>query len=221
MEIFEIESLLREVFDETELLDSSSTYEKTDDPNEHKLIIFLNKVYYTNTNILYTKLIFRVDKEHENITKDYFTYLWDINCIYKQVNFSSKQNLKSKLSKIFKDKLFGPDIKTLSEFLVSPSVKVNEYLNKNNIIDVSVYGFKYDPLVKIQPCKTLNFHFTINISNKWELDLKIDKSEKDLYYIYLTLLDDTKTIQKEDLNNLDELIGNFIKQKLNKETTEK
>jgi len=214
--IQEIDVSIKDVFKETEVLSTSTVYEKTDDINELKLVIFMNKVFYAKTNILYTKLIFRVDKEKKKLTKNFFTYLYDINCVYKQIDFTDLEDFKNKLTKIFKNNKFGDDIKTLSKFLRTPSIDINEWLNKNNVRDLSVYGFKYDPQIKIIPCKILNFNFSINISNIYQIDLNIVKEENDIYYYNFKILDETFTVERNNLKDISELIAHTLKNKLSK-----
>ena len=61
--IEEINDAIKKVFKDEKIYDVSSVYEKIEDSDDLKLVIFLNKLYYKTTVLLYSKLIFVVDSE--------------------------------------------------------------------------------------------------------------------------------------------------------------
>ena len=201
-------------FDSTKVLSVDSVYEKIDDSNELKLIIFLNRVLYNDINIIYTKLIFVVDGGKYKLTKKYFTYLYDINCEYIRVDFEDLEDFKSKIQDVFKENKFGDNIKILSKFIRSPAVLVNEWLSENDISDISVTGFKYEPKIKIMPCKSLFFSFGINLSNDQSIELEITKEKEKFYIFKFKILDKYVTVEQENLNNLVQVIGETLKNKI-------
>ncbi len=212
--ISDLVDAINKSFDSTKVLSVDSVYEKIDDSNELKMIIFLNRVLYDDINIIYTKLLFIVDGGKYKLTKNYFTYLYDINCEYVRVDFDDLEDFKSKIQNIFKKNKFGNNIKILSKFIKSPAVLVNEWLNENDISDISVTGFKYEPKIKIMPCKSLFFSFGINLSNDQTIGLEITKEKEHFYIFKFKILDKYVTVEQENLNNLVKVIGETSKNKI-------
>ena len=112
---------IKEVFDSTKVLSVESVYEKINDSEDLRLVISMNKILYDDVNIIYTKIIFNCDGTKSKITKNNFTYLFDINCEYVRIEFSTLEDFSSKISSIFKENKFGDNIKILSKFVKSPS----------------------------------------------------------------------------------------------------
>lgn len=212
--ISDLVDAINSVFDSTKVLSVDSVYEKMEDSEDLKLVIFLNKVLYSDINIIYTKLIFIVDKGKYRLTKNYFTYLYDINCEYVRVDFEDLEDFKLKIKEIFDDNKFGEDIKIMSKFIKSPAVIVNEWLGENDVSDISVTGLKYEPKITIMPCKSLFFSFTINLSNEQTVELEISKKKNNYYQFNFKILDDYVKVEQEDLSNLVQVVGETIKNKI-------
>jgi len=212
--ISDLVNAINSSFDSTKVLSVDSVYEKIDNSSDLKLVIFMNRVLYNDINIIYTKLIFVVDGGKYRLTKNYFTYLYDINCEYVRVDFEDLEDFKSKIQEIFKKNKFGGDIKVLSKFIKSPAVLVNEWLNENDVADISVTGFKYEPKIKIMPCKSLFFSFGVNLSNDQSIELEIFREKQDFYIFKFKILDNYITIEQENLNNLVKVIGETLKNKI-------
>lgn len=201
-------------FNSTKVLSVDTVYEKIENSTDLKLVIFLNRVLYSDINIIYTKLIFIVDGSKYKLNKNYFTYLYDINCEYVRVDFEDLEEFKSKIKEIFKENKFGDDIKILSKFIKSPAVLVNEWLSENDVTDISVTGFKYEPKIKIMPCKSLFFSFGINLSTEQSIELEISRENQDFYLFKFKILDNYITVEQENLNNLVKVIGETLKNKI-------
>jgi len=212
--ISDLVNAINNSFDSTKVMSVDSVYEKIDNSNELKLIIFMNGVLYNDINIIYTKLIFIVDGSKYKLTKNYFTYLYDINCEYVRIDFEDLEDFKTKIKDIFKKNKFGDDIKVLSKFIKSPAVLVNEWLNENDVTDISVTGFKYEPKIKIMPCKSLFFSFGINLSSDQSIELEISREKQDFYIFKFKILDNYVTVEQENLNNLVRVIGETLKNKI-------
>lgn len=212
--ISDLVNSITEIFDTTKVLSVDSVYEKIDDSEDLKLIIFMNRVLYDDVNIIYTKIIFIADKSKSKLSKNYFTYLYDINCEYVRIDFEDLDDFKSKIEEIFKKSKFGDDIKILSKFIKSPAVLVNEWLNENDVSDLSVTGFKYEPKITIMPCKSLFFSFTINLSNDQQVVLEISKEKKEFYLFKFNILDKYYTVEQENLNNLVQVVGETLKNQI-------
>ena len=98
---------IKEIFDETKALSVESVYEKIEGSNDLRLVISMNKILYDDINIIYTKIIFTCDNTKSKLTKSNFTYLYDINCEYHRLDFTTLEDFSNKISNIFKENKFG------------------------------------------------------------------------------------------------------------------
>jgi len=208
--IKEIESSIKNVFEESEVLNTDSVYEKIDDSSNLKLVIFINKLFDADVSVLYTKLIFVVDSDKKKLVNNSFLYLYDINCQYTNVDFSDTDDFENRLRQLIEKKNFGPNLKTLSKFIENPAFLINEWLKNNKTNEINVLSIKYDPKMYIMPCKSLDFTFNINVNN---IDIKFSiKKEKDGLFIYsFHINDDITTIEKPNLKTLVDTIGTVLK----------
>jgi len=202
------------VFDTTKVLSVDTVYEHIKDSDELKLIIFMNKVLYEDVNILYTKLIFITDANKTNVTKNYFTYLFDINCVYHRVEFTDLEDMSQKIIDVFKKTDFGDNIKILSKFIKSPATLINEWFRDNQYTGLSVVGFKYEPKIKIQPCKSLFFSFEIDLNNNQSVSLEVTKEADKVFILKFNVFDKFYTVEQPNLNNLVQVIGETLKNKI-------
>lgn len=214
--IRDIEGAIREAMAGSEIQFSDSVYEEKD--GKLRLIIFFNKLFSTNNVVLYTKLLFEVDKNKEYLTENkkgqnFFKYLYDINCQYRMKLIDDINDFKNQWGKIIQGNDFGPNMKILSEFIKQPSFLVNDWFNKNNIKDVSLTGFKYEPKMKIMPCKSLSFHFVLTVNNSDEVELYIRKEGKNDYVYNFNISSENETVEKSDLTTLIQTIGETLKDK--------
>jgi hypothetical protein len=120
-------------------------------------------------------------------------------------------DFKNQWSTIIKNNDFGPNFKILSEFIKQPSFLINEWFNKNNIKDISVTGFKYEPKMKVMPCKILSFHFVLDVNNSEEVELFIKKEEKNDFVLTFTINGKNTDVEKSDLSTLVQTIGETLK----------
>ena len=123
-----ITNIILEVLGETKLKSLDHVYEKHGD--QYKLIISFHNLNLIHDILLHTKLIFNVEEDKIFLSHNQLTYLYDLNCKYKMINFDNLEELKDSLNEIFFDFLFGEDIINISKFIASPSRMVNEYLNE-------------------------------------------------------------------------------------------
>jgi hypothetical protein len=208
--IEEVETTIKEIFGESDILNTTSIYEKIpNEPEKLKLVIFFNKIFGEQDAIIYTKLIFVTDIDKINILNNSFLYLFDINCQYNNVEFEDIDELAEKLKNIITNQKFGKDIKILSEFIEKPSFLVNEWLTKNKINNFSVNSIKYNPKNHIIPCKSLVFTFDINVNNT-VIELNISKIN-DIFIYSFIINKKNITIEKRNMNTLIETIGDVLK----------
>ena len=221
MLISEIENTIKEVFKEEEGVIKSvdTVYEKTEDGEFLNLVISIHKLAIEDTLIIHTKFIFKTDIVKVNIMESSFNYLYDINCIYRKVNFSNVNDLKNKLQKIIESNNFGKDIQILSEFEDTPASSLAKYFSKNNITKYNVGNVEYKPKSTISPCKETTFDFEINVNDIYDISLSISKGNehgKNIYKFKFTLLDNTEIVEVDSLTNINYLIGGKLVEMLDK-----
>ena len=203
---------IKQIFDSTKVLSVESVYEKTS-TNDLRLVISMNKILYDNINIIYTKLIFVTDQNKTNITKNYFTYLYDINCEYVRIEFSDLEDFSNKILKIFKENKFGENIKILSKFIKSPSTLINTWFDENDITNLSVINVN-DEKIAIKPCELLSFEFNIELNINQTVELIISK-EGDKEYIYkFKSFNNIYEDKRPNLNDLVKTIASNLKNKI-------
>ena len=217
--IRDIEAAIKDAMKGSEIQFSDSVYEEKE--GVLRLIIFFNKLFSANNVVLYTKLLFVVDKNKEFIEpnkegQNFFKYLSDINCVYKMKIFDDINDFKTQWGNVIKNNEFGDNIKILSEFIKQPSFIVNEWFNKNDIKDISLTGFKYEPKMKVMPCKSLSFHFVMNINTSEEVELFIKKEGKNDFVLTFKINGKNIDIEKSDLSSLVQTIGETLKDGLHK-----
>jgi len=211
--IKEIESSIKNIFSDSDVLNTESVYEKIDDSDNLKLVLFINKLFVGDVSILYTKLIFVVNSTKTKLINNSFLYLYDINCKYTNVDFSDTEDFEKRLKKIIDKKIFGNDLKILSEFIESPAIIIDEWLKKNHIKDINVSTVKYNPDMYIMPCKSLSFSFDI-IVNNISVYFNISKEKNNIYNFNFKINDDVTNIEKPNLKTLIETIGTILKNNL-------
>lgn len=204
---------IKEVFNSTKVLSVDSVYEKIDNSNDLKLVISMNKILYDDVNIIYTKLIFTCDNTKSKITKNYFTYLFDINCEYVRINFTTIEDFASKIMNIFKDNKFGENIKILSTFIKSPATLINTWFEDNKIADLSVVNVN-ESKISIMPCKSLYFNFKIELNNNQNVDLTLSKEGESEYILKFKIFNNIYEERQSNLNNLVGTIGDTLKNKI-------
>lgn len=204
---------IKEVFDSTKVLSVESVYEKIENSNELRVIISMNKILYDDVNIIYTKIIFKCDNTKSKITKNNFTYLYDINCEYVRIDFTNLEDFSTKISNIFKENKFGEDIKILSKFVKSPSTLINTWFEENKITDLSVINVKEEK-IDIMPCASLSFDFKIDLNNNQNVDLNIKKVNESEYIFKFKIFNNIYEEKEPNLNALVETIGDNLKNKI-------
>ena len=203
MKISEVENIFKQLFqDEKGLVKTVETvYEKSDDGKFLKLVISIHDLRVQDTLIIHTKFIFKTNLGKNEIIENSFSYLYEINCLYRTINFKDVFDLKEKVKKIVDSNKFGKDIQSMSEFIDSPAKLLNGYLAKNNVTDYSVGVVDYAPKFKVTPCEETTFDFVINMmheNNSYDISLCISKfkNETEIKYRFrFRLLDKSEVIE--------------------------
>lgn len=220
IKISEIEELFNEIFDKEEGVVNSvdTVYEKTDS-DFLKLIISIQGLTSEDVSIIHTKFIFKVDSAKRNLVENSFIYLYDINCVYHKIEFSSIVDMKKKIEDIIESNNFGEDLQILSDFIEAPAMFLNYYMRRAKITDYSIFDVEYSPKFKTVPCDKTTFDFKININNNYDLELSIqkvdieedkDEEETNLYRFQFRFMDEIETIETDTLKNFHFFIGNNI-----------
>ena len=220
IKISEIEQAFKDIFDEEKgVVNSVETIYETPKHGEFlKLIISIQGLSVEDISIIHTKFIFKVDTEKRNLIEDSFIYLYDINCVYHQIQIKNVIDLKKKIENIIESNDFGEDLQILSDFIEAPALFLNYYMRRAKITEYSVFDVEYQPKFKTQPCNKTTFDFKININNNYNVEFSIykvdrdDKDELDTYKFQFKFMDEIETIESETLKNLHFFIGdNFDK----------
>ena len=229
VKISEIEQIFNEIFqdeDEGTVKSVATLYESDDE--SLKLIIAIQGLSLDDVSVIHTKFIFRVNEGKTETLDDSFSYLYDINCIYHQVQFDSIFDMKKKIEDIIQSNDFGDDLIILSDFIEAPAMFLNYYMRKNNITDYSIFEVIYEPKFKNTPCSETTFDFDINVNNNYDINLSIEKimgnkeeNESDYYKFQFKFMDDIETVETNTISNIHFFIGENISKLLNKKLRNK
>ena len=179
--ISEIEQVFKEVLQEEEGVVSSveTIYETPDEGDFLRLVISIQGLVTQDSSIIHTKFIFKVNKDKRKLIEDSFLYLYDINCVYHKIQFTSSVDMKNKIEEIIQARKFGEDIQILSDFIEAPAMFLNYYMRRSKITDYSVFDVEYEPKFKTQPCDQTTFDFKININNNYHIEVSIKKVDRE------------------------------------------
>lgn len=208
--LYKVQEIIKKIFDNTKVSSVNTTYEDNDD-NGLKLIITINNIFYDKTNIIHTKLIFYTDKNKTKLINNTFNYLYDINCVFKKIDFTDINDLEIKLNDIFDNRKFGKDIKILSDLNIKLSITVNEWLKDNGIDTISLYSITYNPIIDVIPCDSLFFQFDINLDDIRFIKMNIKKIENTEYKITFSEGEWFNNIVIDSLKAIPQTIGEIVK----------
>jgi hypothetical protein len=229
IKISEIEEVFKDVFKEEEGMVNTveTVYEMSNKEDFLKLVISIHGLTTEDTSIIHTKFIFKTDLEKRNIIDNSFIYLYDINCVYHKIEFSTIIDLKKKVEDIVESKNFGEDLQILSDFIEAPAMFLNYYMKRANITDYSIFDVEYEPKFKTTPCDKTTFDFKININDNYHMELSVskidaeDKDEKDTYRYQFRFMDEIETVEADTLKNLHYFIGSNIAKLLDRKLKNK
>ena len=207
--IYELEKIIKNIFDDTKVSSVNTTYEKIDDG--YKFIITINNLFYGETNILHTKFVFYIDDNKDKLIGNYFHYLYDINCKFKKIKFDDGVELEDKLNLILNNRNFGDDIKDLSDISVNLVSVVNSWLVDNGVDGISLYNINYNPLVDAIPCEYMVFNFNINIEDIRNIKVVLRKIDKLEYKLTFSENDWFHSVVIDDIKSIPQTIGNVVK----------
>jgi hypothetical protein len=229
IKISEIQELFKEIFENEEGVASSveTVYELSTDEKFYKMVVSIQGLETEDVSIIHTKFIFKVDLEKRNLIEDTFIYLFDINCIYHKMEFTTILDLRKKVEDIIDSNNFGQDLQILSDFIEAPAMFLNYYMRRAKITDYSVFEVDYQPKFKTTPCDETTFDFKININNNYDMELSISKVDRadeediDTYKYQFRFMDEIETFETDTLKNLHFFIGDHIAKILDKKLKNK
>lgn len=218
IKISEIEKAFKDIFDEEEGVVASvdTLYEHPEEGDFLKLIITIQGLSTEDTVIVHTKFIFKTDVNKREIIENSFIYLYDINCVYHKIEFTSIMDMCKKIEDIIESRNFGEDILIISDFIEAPSMFLNHYMRRARITEYSIFDVEYTPKFKHVPCNKTTFDFKININNNYNIDLSIRKIEKndemeiDMYKFQFKFMDEIITSETDTIKNIHYFIGSNI-----------
>jgi len=200
-----VDSCIKDVFKGVKMRSVETLYEKIDGKTDAlKLVFVLHQIELGAQPIILTKFVFKTDVMKVMLVEDSFTYLYDINCKYKQMFFRSEEELKMKLKTIVKKALFGPNVQALSSFMAGPATQINAELKKIGAVEHTVFNVKYDPKIAVLPCESQSFDFLINVNNAYDVQMNLRKiGGNDFAYTF----EINKEYIKKDVHNLQNIAG--------------
>jgi len=206
----QINDVIQNIFNDTKVSSVNSTYEKSKE-GQLKLVITLNNLFYEKTNIIHNKIVFDTDDKKRKIIGNYFYYLYDINCKFKKILFNDIADLETKINSIFNNRKFGDDLIILSDLNVLLNSKINNWLVKNNIKELSIYSITYNPIVDNIPCESMTFTFNINIDDIRFIRMNIKKSVDNEYILSFSEGDWFNNVTIDSLKAIPQTVGQMIK----------
>lgn len=209
----DLQQTIKMIFEGAKVRTFKDVLEK--DGNGWNWILNFEDLRTENALIVHTKMIFKLDESQEFLRVLNFLYLKDINCLYKIVKFTSLGDLEATIKEILNQDMFGKNLMAISEFLIEPEVSINKYFYENKKEGFSIFSFQYTPIKVIVPCQELEFNFVFNVNNTEDVEMKIKKIGKEKFNIIFSYSGDKWETQQEELNNLSEVVGKFVSEKLN------
>lgn len=212
MKFNDAQTTILDFFSDSHVRNTKSVWEKSQDGNSWKWVLTLHNLNWGDTVIIFTKFILKTDSTKAELLNQQFSYLYDLNCKYRYVNFKDEQDLHNKLHTIVLKAQFGEDIQKLSHFIENPTMRLNDELAKQGITDYTVFDLSYTPKINVVPCKLAAFDFQFDINNVYQIELNIRKENNSNYVFHFKLDDETNSVEVSDLSRIEEIIIQYIKE---------
>lgn len=207
----QVDEVIKDVFNETLVKSVETVYQKSDEG--YLLVISIHGLELDDTIILHTKFIFPVNEKKTGLNNNHFTYLANMGCGYKYVEFdeNSVDDLKEKIFNILDNNRFDDELREISDFLGSaPDTRINNYLYDKGEENISCHEVRYNPKFKITPCTETTYDFIININDSYEVHLSIQRQDPKAKLSPFNLsfkLFDIHTSTCDSMVNIGEVIG--------------
>ena len=207
----QVDEAIKEVFNDRLVKSVDTVYQKKD--NFYMLVISVHGLELDDTIIIHTKFVFPTNLEKTGLINNKFSYLTNLGCGYKYVEFEEddSEDLKDKILEILNSNDFDDELKDLSEFLSdSPDSRINHHFYQKGVEKISVHEVRYDPKFKMSPCEDTTYDFDINLNDNYEINVSIkrkDSYEKEAIFEISFKMNDIETIEIESMENIGEVIG--------------
>lgn len=174
MTVNEALKILESVFGDEKAITAKSVWEK--DGEKYKYVLTAHGLLSGNKPVLLSKFILWADENKLELVSKNLTWLYDVNCVYRSVQFDNETSLKSAAEKILKDYVFGNNLRTLSELsLLGTASKMNDCLAGKGIKNMSVHSFTYQPLHTVKPCEATTFDYKLSLNGEHEIQMSVRK----------------------------------------------
>lgn len=208
----ELQKKIKDIFSNTKVKKFKDVLEK--DKNGWNWILSFHNLYGENYLIVHTKFIFKLTEDKQNIRKNEFLYLKDMDCLYKIVNFVDLEDLRNQINEILMQDLFGENMLAISQFMISPAMTMNQHFYDKKIQGYSVFDFQYEPKIAITPCQELKLEFKFNVNNNNDVDMVIEKiKDKDFMITFYHNGEETE-VHTKTLKNLIGEVATYIQKNL-------
>lgn len=206
----DLQQKIKQIFENSTMKDFKDVLEK--DKNGWNWILSFQNLRTETALIAHTKFIFKLNNDKKELRKNEFLYLKDLNCLYKIVKFDDLESLKDQINEIFMQDIFGENLLSISELLVSPEMNINQKFYDRKIDGYSVFNFSYEPKSPLVACQDFMMEFEFNINNQYDISLTIRKEDK--FHITFKHGDEIEEHKEEDLKNLTELIVTYVQKNI-------
>lgn len=208
----EVVNIIEEIFSGSKVRALDNVYEKPEGSFDYlKLVLAIHQLNYKKLSLLHTKFMFKTDIHKVMLLENSFSYLYDMNCQYKMLNFKNTEDLKKKIEFILDNEKFGKNILALSKFMQAPASTINEYYRSKKITNLSIFNVKYDPKVNIVPCEAQSFDFEFDVNNSNIVKLNIKKDRVNSFEYIFNIDEKYIKVDAHDLSDLIPTIAETIK----------
>lgn len=214
MKFQEASDKILDFFKDSQVAKTSSVWEKFDDGQGYKWVLVIHNLNWGDSIIIQTKFILKTDLDKNELKSSQFSYLYDINCQYRYVDFSDLKDLELKLTQIITENKFGPNVKAMSSFLINPTMTLNDDLYKKEIENYTIFDFTHDPRYSIMPCKLINFDFKFDVNNTHKIELNLKKEDRGKFVYRFKLNKEFTEVEEDDLSNIAGVVIEYVKSKV-------
>lgn len=208
----ELQKKIKDIFSNAKMKKFKDVLEK--DANGWNWILSFHNLETIEAMVVHTKFIFKLTEDKQNIRKNEFLYLKDMDCLYKIVSFKDLEDLRNQISEILSQDLFGENMLAVSQFMISPAMTMNQFFYDKKIQGYSIYDFQYEPKIAIVPCQELKLEFKFNVNNIDDVDMVIEKIKDENFKITFYHNQEENEVFTKSLKNLKNEVGTYIQKNL-------
>jgi hypothetical protein len=208
----ELQKKIQEIFAESEVRKFKDVVTK--DVNGYNWILSFHDLRDRNSIVIHTNLIFKLTEDKQELRKNEFLYLKNINCLYEIIRFENLGELEAVIKEILVQNMFGEDIINLSEFIIEPERLINNVFFSKNIEGYTIFDFEYYPSQTVGKCQDTIFEFNFNVNNNQDVKLKIRKESDSKYKFKFETGGKIYSTSTKNLDKIAETIALFVQKYL-------